>query len=287
MSFALTMLSLYFVLMLINKLSMKWASDVLDARTAPIFTPAWILLGLAVTFPLFKDVAMVGYEKMQLSTLGLVMAIVKGFGFYAFLIYKQRLSTLSLSSTLYGGPIAVALAAIGASFLGEDLNIYQWMAIMALGLSGVAFMLKGHIRDVQDPKAFTYFFINIMLAAFLIVVDHTGVLHSNWYAFLAVSNGVTLILALILNVRSLQNIKSAFFARPAIIAGFIFVTFELVKFYQIVTITPATVMGAVALAGGPIVMVLSALIWKERTVKEQLLWGLWAVLMLIPLIFLK
>lgn len=63
--------------------------------------------------------------------------------------------------------------------------------------------------------------------------------------------------------------------------------FLFVKYYQMVTITPASVLNAAGLSTGPIIMVLSSVIWNERAVKEQFLWGVWAMFFLIPLVFLK
>lgn len=285
MDTALILVFLYIVLLIFNKLAMKWASHVLDHKTTTIFIPTWVLIGLLASYPVFENEVQQAFVSLQSTPEVAIWVILKGTFFYYYLQIIQKLRQQSLSSAHYAGPIGISLSAVGAYFLGESLSFYQWVAMLLLGISGVVFMYKGHLNDI-DPTGRQLFLKVVLLSAVLIMIDHSGVQASHWYVYLLFSSMATLFIAL-LKIRSKHVWSKALFNKTAVITGIVFVLHELVKYYQMVTITPASVLNAAGLSAGPIIMVLSAIIWKERTVKEQFLWGLWAMLLLVPLVFLK
>jgi drug/metabolite transporter (DMT)-like permease len=98
-----------------------------------------------------------------------------------------------------------------------------------------------------------------------------------------VTYAVVFTVACVWNRRNPAVFKSAVLSWTAALAGISYAATELVKFYQQVTINPVSVVVTVQAMTKPVILVLSALIWKERTVKEQLAWGLAAFVITLPL----
>jgi len=121
------------------------------------------------------------------------------------------------------------------------------------------------------------------LAVVLAVVDQIVLPRANWYSYLWVFNSVLLAVSLGMNFRQAAVLKSAALHPAAIAAGVFYMATELTKFYQMVSINPVSVVVTAQAMTKPVILVLSALIWKERTVKEQLVWGVAAFLITLPL----
>ena len=105
----------------------------------------------------------------------------------------------------------------------------------------------------------------------------------NWFSVLLVSNIVLLTLGLLVNRSNKAVLRHAFMNKTAALAGIFYMAAELVKFYQQVTINPVTVVITVQAATKPVILILSAIVWRERTVREQLIWGILAFLVTLPL----
>jgi hypothetical protein len=121
--------------------------------------------------------------------------------------------------------------------------------------------------------------LSVPLASF----DHVLIGESNWYAPLLISNIVLLSLALALNRARGDVLKAAFLHKSAVLAGSVYMLTELVKHYQMVSINPVTAVVTMQAATKPVILILSAVLWKERTVREQLAWGAMAFVVTLPL----
>ena len=122
-----------------------------------------------------------------------------------------------------------------------------------------------------------------MIVVVLAALDQAVLSHVNWYALLLGSNIVLLALALGLQARNPQVIRSALLHPMAIAAGVVYAATELLKFYQMVDINEVTVVVITQSLTKPVILLLSAYIWKERTVREQLVWGLLAFVVALPM----
>ena len=260
----------------------KVCSVKLDHRSAPIFFSGWTLIGLAGTWPLFGRLWIDGWKILRGGDFLMALTIGKGALLYYVFFVSQRLMKVSLSSRHFVTPLAVGIVSISNALLGEHLEPGQWFA--ALGLCGLSlvFFFRGHLADLDRRSRFDYFLL-VGLSAPLSSLDHYLIKHINWYTVLVVSNIVLLGLGILLNLRQKHVLRDAFLHKTAALAGIAYMLAELVKFYQQVTINPVTAVVTAQAATKPVILILSALIWKERTAKEQMTWGVLALLISLPL----
>ncbi len=282
MTLAHALLLALFALTILKALTLKLCSIKLDQRTAPVFIGVWVLAGLAATWPFFHPLLSAGLHALAEKPYLLVLCILKGGLLYLTFVIGQELMRDSLSSSNYVMPMAVGLIAIVNSTLGEHLHLSQWVSALGLCALTAGFFFKGHLSDLSREGKLAYVKL-VLLSVALAGIDQTVISHINWYALLLVSNISMLSLSLILNRTRRWILRDALFHRSAVFAGVFFTVTELVKFYQQVTINPVTVALTVQSAAAAAVLVLSALLWKERTVKEQLFWGVLAFIVTLPL----
>jgi hypothetical protein len=269
---AALLLILLFLLTIGHLLTLKVCSVKLDHRTAPIFISLWTLLGLLAVAPIFGSLAQEGFVIFAEHPWILGLCILKGALLYLLFIISQELMQESLSSRHYVTPMTVGLIALVNTGLGEHLNPAQWFSAAGLSLLAVGFFFKGHLAGLS-PKGRMAYFKLVGLAVLLASFDQLLTKNSNWFSLLLVSNTVLLAMGLALNRANLSLLKAAFFHRAAILAGLFYAATELVKFYQQVTFNPVSMVVLTQAMTKPVILLLSALIWKERTVREQLLWG--------------
>lgn len=282
MTFAHLLLALLFLLTIGHLLTLKICSVRLDHRTAPIFISLWTLLGVAAVSPFFGHLWAEGWEKFMAEPYLLALSMLKGGLLYLLFVISQELMQESLSSRHYVTPLAVGLVAIVNATLGEQLHLGQWIAALGLCALSAAFFFKGHAADLSRRGRFAYIKL-VALSVFLSSLDHVLTKNSNWFSLLLVSNLVLLGVSLALNRARIAVLRDALFHKYAALAGIFYMLTELVKFYQQVTINPVTVVVTVQAATKPVILVLSALLWKERTVREQLIWGGLAFMVTLPL----
>lgn len=276
------LLALLFGLTILHLVTLKVCSVTLDHRTAPLFISVWTLAGLAATAPLFGHLWAEGLAKFMANPAILGLTILKG-GLLCYLfVLSQELMKVSLSSRHYVTPMAVGVMTVSNSFFGERLMPHELFVGFALCALAVTFFLKGHLSELDRRGRLAYAKL-VLISAGLSTLDQVITRESNWYALLTVSYIVVLVMAVVWNFRTPANFRAAMLTRNAALAGILYAATELVKFYQQVTINPVTVVVITQALTKPVILVLSALIWKERTVKEQLVWGGLAFLIALPL----
>jgi hypothetical protein len=276
------LLALLFGLTILHLVTLKVCSVTLDHRTAPLFISVWTLAGLAAASPLFGHLWAEGLAKFMANPAILGLTILKG-GLLCYLfVLSQELMKVSLSSRHYVTPMAVGIMTVSNSFFGERLMPHELFVGFALCALAVTFFLKGHLSELDRRGRLAYAKL-VLISAGLSTLDQVITRESNWYALLTVSYIVVFVMAVVWNFRTPANFRAAMLTRNAALAGILYAATELVKFYQQVTINPVTVVVITQALTKPVILVLSALIWKERTVKEQLVWGGLAFLIALPL----
>lgn len=278
-------LAALFVLTIGHLVTLKVCSVALDHRTAPLYIGGWTLMGLALVSPLYGHLALEGWDIFMAEPLLLALAAFKGGLMFILLMTSQALMKESLSSRHYVTPLSIGLIAGVNYFLGEQLSWAQWVSALGLCALSATFFFKGHLSELskQGRKAYIQLVgISVVLSA----IDHTALHRVNWYALLLVGNIVLISLALGMNRARGDVLKSALLHRSAMLAGACYAATELVKFYQMVGINPVTAVVTAQAATKPVILALSAIIWKERTLREQLVWGLAAFLLaMLPMVF--
>ncbi len=268
-----------FVLTIGYKLLLKRCSDVLDHRSVPLFIAVWVLAGLAVTAPFYAADA---WQAARANPAAVFVAIIKGGLLYLTLFLGQRLMRASLSSSLYTAPMSIGAVAAINSLLGERLSGLEWFSAASVCALSCIFFLRGHLSELNTAAKRDYAAIVVLLTV-MGGMDQFGISHMGWYGYLTLSNAVLLAAGMAAH----GDIRTAVFNRLALPAGILFAVAEIFKFYQSVTINPITAIILVQNLSTPVLLVLSALIWKERTVREQLIWGVLAFALSIPLFLAK
>ena len=273
-----------FFLTIGHLVTLKVCSVTLNHKTAPIFLSSWTLIGMLVMWPTHGYLFHQGLQKLSVAPHLFLLIVLKGIALYFLFVISQGLMQVSLSSRHYVTPLSVGLIAIINSFLGETLTPGQWMAALGLCLLSAVFFFKGHLADIGKSGRIAYGQL-VALAVVLAAFDHVLTRDANWFTLLFISNITLLITSLVLHGKDRNLLHAAAFSKSAILAGIFYAATELTKFYQQVTINPVSVVITVQAMTKPLILVLSALIWKERTVKEQLLWGILAFIVILPLFF--
>lgn len=269
------LLVLLFVLTIGHLITLKTCSLALNHHTAPVFISVWSLAGVAITYPLYGHLLQEGWQQIEAAPYLLLLMAGKAGLLYLLLVISQKLTQLSLSSRHFVTPLAVGLMAIVNFSLGEQLILGQWCAALGLCTLALLFLSKGHLADLGRAGKIIYAQL-VGLAVVLAALDQIILKSSNWYTLLLVSNVLLLLFALAANIKRGDVLRAAFMSKPAMLAGAFYAATELVKFYQMVSINPVTAVVMAQAMTKPVIMVLSAYIWKERTVREQLVWGVLA-----------
>lgn len=283
MTVASLLLLALFLLTIAHLVTLKICSLALDHRTTPLFISGWTLAGLAAVSPVFGHLWAPGWAAFAAQPWLLALAAGKGALLYVMFIVSQKLMKVSLSSRHYVTPLSVGLIAVINSFFGEVLSLPQWFSALGLCALASAFFFKGHMADMDRAARISYFQL-VGIAVVLSVIDQIVLRQTNWFSLQVVTNVVLLTMALVLTGRNLPVLKAAFASRAAALGGITYAATELVKFYQMVDINPVSVIVVVQSLTKPVILMLSAVIWRERTVREQLVWGVLALLIGLPLL---
>lgn len=275
-------LVILFVLTIAHLLSLKLCSSMLDHRTAPLFIGGWTLIGLLVTAPVFGHLLPEALPALSLKPWLFALIALKGVLLYLMFVAGQDLMKVSLSTRHYVTPLAIGLIAIVNAGLGEELSTQKWIAALGLCALAAAFLVFGHAAELTRHARLIYARLVVLVVA-TAAIDQAVLVETTWYPLLLGSNLILMALALGLHRRNLAVLRAAAFHPMAIAAGVIYAVTELFKFYQMVDINEVTVIVIVQSLTKPVILLLSAYIWKERTVREQLLWGALAFAVSVPM----
>ena len=269
------------LLVLARPLLYKKVSMTLDHDSGPIFTAVWVLIGLVLVFPLYGHLLTGALSDLKSNYLLLSLLVLKG-GLLWFLFYNgQALTRQSLSAAKFVLPTALGFIAIINSFLGEVLEIKEWVAALGLCALGIVFSLRGHLQELGNKGRFLFFKL-VMTSIVTATLDFIILKETNWYVLLFITNLLMLFIC-VLRRNSLSLWKNALFRKETMFAGSVFSAGELLKFYLMVSVIPMTVVISAQVSIIPVVLILSAVLWGERGWKEQLLWGVLSVILLLLL----
>ncbi|WP_157768224.1 hypothetical protein [Burkholderia ambifaria] len=206
------------------------------------------------------------------NAVGTVAGLIKG-GLLAYLmLVQQRLIERSLSAASYVFPIAVGLiAVVEACCFGTVLSRGAIAAIGTLFFCGLIFFRYGHLASMQriDKRRFV---VMILLVVGFGVCDKIGIPRVGWlpYLFLTgLSNG------LVIGLRRSRLTRVSL--RHAVLLGGIWAVPELFFSYSLQVWLPVA-FGYLAIAlRVPVLMLISAWVYGEGRLREQLMFGLFAM----------
>ena len=276
------LLALFILLSILQPLAFKVTSVRLNKQTGPIFLSVWTFFGLFCTWNIFGNLLVQEMVRVIHTPYLVILLLCKGSLLWLLFHDSLSLAEKSLSAHSYYLPTALGAIAIGNSFLGEHLNWWEWIAAIGLCFAGILFSLRGHLQELSLKEKLLYFKL-VLLSIATGLLDQAILIQTNWYVLLSITNFILLIFCAV-RTRDFQIWKSALSHKMAIITGIVFTSRELLKFYMMVSILPMSVVLSAQVAVIPVVLVLSALIWNERSWKEQTVWGLVSLSFLFILI---
>ncbi len=261
------------------------AAKYFPMKMSSAFTSTWLMLALIITFPLLRHLLLDDWKKILFSPF-ILISIYKGAMLFYSIELSQFVNRESTSSSVFLSFIALALGALANNlFFGEGLRVVKVLCILGFGALGAAFLIKGDAKRLKK-KAKTAFWVLTVIMASYTVSDHLAIPQIGWYAHLLVSSVVMFITSLIHGI-SKQDFKHMFLNRQIAYAGIFYAASEFLVIYASINILPVSIVAVFLRLSVPVVMIYSAMRYHEQSIKNQLIFGICAIILALPIILMK
>ncbi len=276
---------LIFFSMVIRPILYKPCVKYFPAELSVAFTSIWLLLALVITSPVFSPLLLNNFSKV-ISSPYLLLTFLKGVLLWFMIKLQQIINKSSTSSSVFWGFIALALGSlINNLFFKEGLLHFQLICIGLLGVLGLFFVVKGGARRLPLQERF-YFAIIVLIGASFSVIDHLAIPQIGWYPHLLFAS-ISMFVSCVIYGISKQDYINIFKNKAIILAGVVYATSEFLIIYTSVNIMPVSFVALFMRLATPVVMLYSALHYKEQTWKNQAAFGVIALALALPLILIK
>ena len=196
---------------------------------------------------------------------------------------QQAINKNSTSSSVFLGFIALALGAlVNNLFFHENLGLVKVICIVCFGILGFLFLQKGDAKRLSHKDLYYFIIVAIIMASYT-VADHLAIPRIGWYAHLLVSS-IAMFLTSIIYKASKETLKVIFTNKIIIVAGIFYTLSEFFVIYASFNILPVSIVAVFLRLSTPIIMVISAIKYKEQDVKNQLGFGIAAIILALPII---
>ena len=260
----------------------KPAAKYFKPEVSSLFTSCWLLVGMAVSFPLLGHLLIFNNQNALLSPF-ILISVYKGVTLFYLISMQQAINKNSTSSSVFLGFIALALGAlINNLFFHENLGFIKVTCIVCFGFLGYFFLSKGDAKRLSRVDLY-YFIIVALIMASYTVADHLAIPRVGWYAHLFVSSISMFIISILLHKGIKRPLKIIFTNKNIIIAGVVYTLSEFVVIYVSFNILPVSIVGVFLRLSTPVVMVVSAIKYKEQSIENQLTFGLIAIALALPI----
>ena len=241
---------------------------------------------LIITIPFMYDLLLPLKEINTNQYIPLLACIIKGIILSFSLKYTAEIAKESNSSSVFAGFISLGIGAIiNSFFLSEHLTYPQLFSCIALSILGVIFFFKGPACELGKYVK-KLFILLIILSISNMILDKIGIGGFNWYIYGMISSSVYFLNSTFFLLREKQYNCFKQLRQPILIAiGTIFTISEFAILYSMQHFLSVSITFLFMRIATPIIMLLSAYIYKERTPKEQLLFGILALLFALPVLF--
>ncbi len=254
-------------------------------KMSPAFTSVWLVVTLIATFPLLGHLL---YNNLQLTLFSpfIFISIYKGATLFYLIEFQQIVNKESTSSSVFLSFIALALGTFANNiFFNEGLGAIKVLCILGFGVLGIVFFIKGDANRLSQLAKFSFAIVTIIMASYTIS-DHLAIPKVGWYPHLLISSAVMFVVSLAHGI-SKQDFKNMFLCRPIIYAGIFYAASEFLVIYASINILPVSIVALFLRLSVPIVMIYSAIRYHEQSLKNQLIFGICAVLLAVPIILIK
>lgn len=263
----------------------KPAAQYFPPKLSSAFTSTWLLIALALTFPLLGNLLTDNLSKTLFSCYALV-SIYKGLTLYYLIELQQVVNKKSTSSSVFLSFIALAIGAlINNLCFGEGLKTIKIICILGFGVLGAIFLYKGDAKRLSTKEKAAFCLVTLIMASYT-VSDHLAIPQIGWYPHLLISSIIMFIVSLIHGI-SKQDFKNMFLNKQISSAGIFYAVSEFLVIYASINILPVSIVAVFLRLSVPVVMIYSAIRYKEQSLKNQLVFALLAVSLALPIILVK
>lgn len=261
------------------------AAKYFPPKISSVFTSTWLLIGLFITFPLLGHLFYDNWRNVLLSPFTFI-AIYKGVALFYMILLQQLINKESTSSSVFLSFIALAIGALINNILFlEGLGFIKVLCIFAFGILGTFFVIRGDAKRLSKQAQKAFIAVTLIMSSF-VVSDHLTIPKIGWYPYLLVSS-VTMFVMSALHGISKQDFKNMFLNKSIALAGIFYTATEFFVIYVSTNILPASIVAVFLRLSVPIVMIYSAIRYKEQNIKNQLVFGVCAIILAIPIILIK
>lgn len=266
----------------IRPLLYKPIAEYFPAKQSATFTSFWLVFSLILTYPILGHFLQFNGNNALFSPY-ILISVYKGVALFYFVTLQQIINKKSLSSSVFLSFIAMALGSlVNNLFFAENLGITKVFCICGFGILGILFLYKGDAKRLSHKDIFFFFIATIIMASFSIS-DHIAIPKVGWYAHLLVSS-IIMCLSCFLYKISRLAFKMVFKDKRTILAGVFYAVTEFLVIYASINILPVSIVALFLRLSVPIVMIISSLRYKEQNLKNQLIFGILAILLALPII---
>ena len=263
----------------------KPIAEYFPAKQSVTFTSFWLILGLILTYPILGHLLEFNNQN-ALSSPYILISVYKGVSLFYFVTLQQVINKKSMSSSVFLSFIAMALGSlINNLFFHENLGIIKVLCICGFGVLGILFLQKGDAKRLSHKDVMFFFIATVIMASFAIS-DHVAIPKVGWYAHLLVSSVAMFLICLLYPV-SRKAFRLVLNDRRVVYAGVFYTVSEFLVIYASINILPVSVVAVFLRLSVPVVMVISAIKYKEQNIKNQLGFGIIAILLALPIILIK
>ena len=273
------------ILMIIKPFLYKPAARHFPAELSAVFTCMWLMAAILLTFP-FLGRSFVEQIPELPATPFFWISIAKGVALWGFTGVQQVINKDSTSSSVFFGFMSLALSAlVNNLFFNEGLTRFQLVSICCFGVLGAAFMMKGDAKRLSG-RGKIFFILMIVLGAFFSVADHLVIPQIGWYGHLVSSYLAMFVVCLIHGVSG-ADIKKVLQKKELVVAGIFYAVSEFFVIFASINLLPVSFVSLFTRLAVPVVMLISAYRFKEQTLSNQLMFGLVALILALPLVLMK
>ena len=254
------------------------------ADLSSTFTSLWLLVALFITAPVLGHLYWDYAWEITCSPY-LALSILKGILLCKMIKMQQIINKQSTSSSVFFGFIAIALGSLTINiFFNEGLALTKLICICALGILGILFVLIGDARNLPY-KSKIYFILIILIVSSFTVIDHVAIPNVGWYSHLLFSSLAMFLMCFKAGITK-QDYLNIFRNKYIICAGIVYSASEFLIIYASINILPVSIVGIFLRLSAPIVMILSAYKYHEKSIKNQAIFGIIALVLTLPIILL-
>lgn len=263
----------------------KPAAKKFPAKLSASFTSFWLVVGLIFSFPFLGKNLEFNGNNILLSPY-ILLSVYKGVSLFYLISLQQIINKKSTSSSVFLSFIALALGAVANNlFFNENLGLVKVLCIAGFGILGYLFLQKGDAKRLSHKEKI-FFLVTTLIMASYTVCDHLAIPQVGWYGHLLVSS-VAMFIFCIIKDFSKEDLIPIFTNKLIIVAGVFYTVSEFFVIYASINILPVSIVAVFLRLSVPVVMIVSAIKYKEQTLASQFIFGLVAITLALPIIIMK